>query len=66
MPYNCAFGHTSYDPSCDACDSEVSDQTTGWAESSEDTEDRFRGALRGQSMQEYREEMERTRDMWEW
>lgn len=26
----CAFGHTSRDPLCDACDSESCDPNTGW------------------------------------
>lgn len=54
MPYKCAFGCTSYNPCCDACDSEVSDSSTGWAESKDDTEDRFRASLKGQTLEEFR------------
>jgi len=53
MSYLCAFGCTSYNPSCDACDDEVSDQTWGWAEPEETTDNRFQAALNGQSLREF-------------
>lgn len=31
MPeYNCGYGCTSYNPSCDACDGYTNDPDTGW------------------------------------
>ena len=55
MPYKCAFGCTSYNACCDACDSEVSDNSTGWPEPEQDTKDRFKAALKGYTLQEYRD-----------
>ena len=56
MPYKCAYGCTSYDPCCDGCDGEVSDQSTGWAEPAKDTANRFKAALRGKTLYEYIED----------
>ncbi|NBQ67301.1 MAG: hypothetical protein EBU46_00105 [Nitrosomonadaceae bacterium] len=53
MSYRCAWGCTSYDPTCDMCDSNVSDQTTGWAEPKEITEQRFKAAVKGKTLAEY-------------
>lgn len=55
MPYKCAFGCTKYNPCCDACDSEVSDQSTGWAEDEKRTRKRFKAALRGLTLEEAEE-----------
>lgn len=54
--YRCAYGCTSYNPSCSACEGSTSDQSTGWAESRKDTEDRLRAAKRGMTLRELREE----------
>jgi len=56
MPYKCGFGHTQYHPQCDACDDEVSDQTTGWAQPAKDIDDTFKAALKGRTLKEYRDE----------
>lgn len=61
MPYKCAYGCTSYNPNCDACDGETSDQSTGWFEPEEDTRDRFEAAKKGMTLKEFRES-EREQD----
>jgi len=55
MGYKCAFGHTTYHPSCDACDGETSSETTGFFEDESDKKDRFKAAKRGITLREYRD-----------
>lgn len=49
MSYSCGYGHTSYNPNCDACDSAV--ESTSEYES--DSNIKHRAALRGLTKQEY-------------
>jgi hypothetical protein len=42
----------------DACDGATPDQTTGWTETRQNSEDRFQAARRGMTLQEYREQRE--------
>lgn len=53
MPYKCAFGCTSYNPCCDACDGETEGQ--GYLNSEEDGKLRHKAALRGMTKEEYLE-----------
>jgi hypothetical protein len=56
MAYKCDWGCTSYNASCDACEGTVFDDTTGWVEPKETTNNRFKAATRGQTLNEYLED----------
>lgn len=49
MPYKCRCGCTSYNPLCDACDSETEDTSVY----ERDTDIKFKAAKRGMTKQEY-------------
>lgn len=49
MPYKCSFGCTSYNPSCDACDS----ATEGNGYDENESHLKHKAALRGQTKEEY-------------
>lgn len=59
MPYKCTFRCTSYNPSCDACDS----STTSDNPYLKDEDDiLFKAAKRGQNKQEYLEDEDEDND----
>jgi hypothetical protein len=59
MPYQCAFGHTSYDPCCDACDSATSVEHTGWGGGEKESTETHKAALRGLTRDEWLEQEDR-------
>ena len=55
MGYRCGWGHSSYDPNCDMCDSETSVEHTGWGGDEEESTVLHKAALRGMTKEEYLE-----------
>ena len=51
MPYKCAWGHTSYDPNCDACDSATTSDNP--YEYEKESMEKHKAALRGMTRQEW-------------
>lgn len=51
MPYKCAFGCTSYNPNCDACDSETTSDNPYDYE--KESNEKHKAALRGMTRQEW-------------
>lgn len=53
MPYKCAWGHTTYNPMCDACDGATTDQSD-WG-GKDDSDILHKAAVKGMTKKEYLE-----------
>ena len=50
MPYRCAWGHTSYDPNCDACDAATTDEDSFGKDMSSEMHE---AAVHGMTLEEW-------------
>lgn len=61
MPYKCYWGHTSYQPDCDACDAATTDEDVFGKDMSSEM---HKAALRGMTLKEWLEREDEDEDCW--